>query len=113
MKYATALECLSPIHVIHLADYLTQACKSVSSPEDAEVLIDASVNRAKEENNGYTMSQRLRDDIANAYEKQLHLVYRKEHNVQPAVDYIMSAIQNDEFDTLVATAEQYETLSIS
>lgn len=57
------------------------------------------------------MSQRLRDDIANAYEKQLHLAYRKEHNVQPAVDYIMSAIQNDEFDTLVATAEQYETLS--
>jgi hypothetical protein len=57
------------------------------------------------------MSQRLRDDIADAYEKQLHLAYRKEHNVQPAVDYIMSAIQDDEFNTLVATAEQYENLS--
>jgi len=57
------------------------------------------------------MSQRLRDDIADAYEKQLHLAYRKEHNVQPAVDYIMSTIQDDEFDTLMATAEQYESLS--
>tara|TARA_R100001086_G_scaffold183385_1_gene102282 strand:- start:372 stop:1214 length:843 start_codon:yes stop_codon:yes gene_type:complete len=57
------------------------------------------------------MSQRLRDDIANAYEKQLHLAYRKEHNVQPAVDYLMSVIQDDEFNTLVATAEQYENLS--
>jgi len=57
------------------------------------------------------MSQRLRDDIADAYEKQLHLAYRKEHNVQPAVDYIMSNIQDDDFDTLIATAEQYEILS--
>ena len=57
------------------------------------------------------MSQRLRDDIAEAYEKQLHLAYRKEHNVQPAVDYIMSNIQDDNFDTLIATAEQYENLS--
>ena len=57
------------------------------------------------------MSQRLRDDIADAYEKQLHLAYRKEHNVQPAVDYVMSSIQDDNFDTLVATAEQYENLS--
>ena len=57
------------------------------------------------------MSQRLRDDIADAYEKQLHLAYRKEHNVQPAVDYVMSAIQDDEFSTLMATAKQYENLS--
>ena len=57
------------------------------------------------------MSQRLRDDIATAYEKQLHLAYRKERNVQPAVDYIMSTMQDDEFDTLMATAEQYKTLS--
>jgi len=57
------------------------------------------------------MSQRLRDDIATAYEKQLHLAYRKERNVQPAVDYIMSTMQDDEFNVLVATAEQYENLS--
>jgi len=57
------------------------------------------------------MSQRLRDDIATAYEKQLHLAYRKERNVQPAVDYIMSTMQDDEFNVLVATAEQYKTLS--
>jgi hypothetical protein len=51
---ATALECLSPIHVIAsgIDYYLTQAYKSAPSPEDAEMLIDASVNRAKEENNG-------------------------------------------------------------
>ena len=57
------------------------------------------------------MSQRLRDDIAEAYEKQLHLAYRKEHNVQPAVDYVMSTIQDDDFTTLMATAEQYQNLS--
>ena len=57
------------------------------------------------------MSQRLRNDIADAYEKQLHLAYRKEQNVQPAVDYIMSAIQDEDFDTLIATAKQYENLS--
>lgn len=51
---ATALECLSPIHVIAsgIDYYLTQAYKSAPSPEQAEVLIDASVKRAKEENNG-------------------------------------------------------------
>ena len=57
------------------------------------------------------MSQRLRDDIADAYEKQLHLAYRKEHNVQPAVDYVMSTIQDNDFTTLMATAEQYQNLS--
>ena len=51
---ATALEYLSPIHVIAsgIDYYLTSAYKSAPSPEEAEVLIDASVNRAKEENNG-------------------------------------------------------------
>tara|TARA_R110002012_G_scaffold240079_2_gene414213 strand:- start:349 stop:561 length:213 start_codon:yes stop_codon:yes gene_type:complete len=51
---ATALECLSPVHVLAsgIDYYLTQAYKSAPSPEEAEVLIDASVNRAKEENNG-------------------------------------------------------------
>ena len=51
---ATALECLSPIHVIAsgIDYYLTQAYRSAPSPEEAEVLIDASVKRAKEENNG-------------------------------------------------------------
>jgi hypothetical protein len=51
---ATALESLSPIHVIAsgIDYYLTQAYKSAPSPEQAEVLIEASVNRAKEENNG-------------------------------------------------------------
>ena len=51
---ATALEYLSPIHVIAsgIDYYLTQAYNSAPSSEQAEVLIDASVNRAKEENNG-------------------------------------------------------------
>ena len=51
---ANALECLSPVHVIAsgIDYYLTQAYKSAPSPEQAEVLIDASVKRAKEENNG-------------------------------------------------------------
>ena len=51
---ATALEFLSPIHVIAsgIDYYLTQAYKSAPSPEQAEVLINASIKRAKEENNG-------------------------------------------------------------
>jgi len=51
---ATALECLSPVHVLAsgIDYYLTQAYKSAPSPEEAEVLINASVKRAKEENNG-------------------------------------------------------------
>jgi hypothetical protein len=42
------------VHVIAsgIDYYLTQAYKSAPSPEQAEVLIDASVKRAKEENNG-------------------------------------------------------------
>lgn len=51
---STALEFLSPVHVIAcgIDYYLTQAYKSAPSPEEAEVLINASVKRAKEENNG-------------------------------------------------------------
>tara|TARA_E500000318_G_scaffold33921_1_gene33333 strand:+ start:181 stop:393 length:213 start_codon:yes stop_codon:yes gene_type:complete len=49
-----ALDHLGPIHVIAtgLDFFLTQAYKSAPSSEEAEILINASVKRAKEENNG-------------------------------------------------------------
>ena len=49
-----ALDHLGPVHVIAtgLDFFLTQAYKSAPSSEEAEILINASVKRAKEENNG-------------------------------------------------------------
>ena len=45
---------LNVVHIVAsgLDYYLTQAYKSAPSSEDAERLINASVKRAKEENNG-------------------------------------------------------------
>lgn len=50
----TALDTLEPLHVLTsgLDYFLTATYDSAPSSEEAEVLINASIKRAKEENNG-------------------------------------------------------------
>lgn len=55
------------------------------------------------------MSQTLRDQITENYQKQLYSAYRKSHDVQPAIDTIIHGIvDNDpEFATLCKLQEDY------
>jgi|TARA_A100001015_G_C14794480_1_gene634400 hypothetical protein len=56
-----------------------------------------------------SMSQTLRDQITENYQKQLHTAYRKVHNVQPAIDTVIHAItDNDsEFATLCKLEDEH------
>ena len=56
------------------------------------------------------MSQTLRDQITENYQKQLYAAYRKSHNVQPAIDTIVQGItDNDpEFAALCKLQEDYK-----
>lgn len=56
------------------------------------------------------MSGQLRDAISRNYKKQLHAAYRQSHNVQPAVDKIIDAIQTNAFKEYVDLSNRIETI---
>ena len=56
------------------------------------------------------MSGQLRDAISRNYKKQLHAAYRQSHNVQPAVDKIIDAMQPNAFKEYVDLSNRIETI---
>ena len=57
------------------------------------------------------MSNQLRDAISRNYKKQLHAAYRQSHNVQPAVDKIVEAMQTNVFKEFVDLSNRIELIS--
>ena len=57
------------------------------------------------------MSNQLRDSISRNYKKQLHAAYRQSHNVQPAVDKIIEAMQTNVFKEFVDLSNRIELIA--
>lgn len=57
------------------------------------------------------MSMTLRDQICEKYRKQLQIAYRKEHDIQPAIDVVRKSFSSEPvFNKAIEIQKQWETL---
>tara|TARA_R100000995_G_scaffold64142_1_gene33279 strand:+ start:1365 stop:2189 length:825 start_codon:yes stop_codon:yes gene_type:complete len=58
------------------------------------------------------LSQRLRDDITNAFTKELGKAYRKSYNIQESLDKVIYSLENssDYLQDVIAMEKQYQLL---